>query len=358
MLALWFEKLSILLFVTAEKAKLQSRLSDAQYISLTTDGWSSRNSESYITTTAHWLDGTWSLQSAVLRTTQLQQSHTSDNLLSYTQEVIKDWNLERGLPIPITTDNASNITKAIREGRFLHVRCFAHTINLAAQKGLSVKVVNDMLSHIRRIVKYFNKSCLANAILKEKQLVTDTPVHVLINDCPTRWNSTHDMLARFKEQYNAIFAVLYSTNRLKTKDLSDLRTHLAAVDCDVISSVCEVLKPLKAATTCICSESSVTVSSIGPIKFSLMAQLVSTSADSDLVKTLKLAIANNLAERYTDPEQIEMLHVATALDPRFKKLPYLPASKRDEIYRVLTDKAVQLKSTEEADQPTSIASGD
>jgi hypothetical protein len=69
-----------------------------------------------------------------------------------------DFSIPDGVTIYITTDNASNISKAVSESEFIHVKCFAHTINLAVQKALKVEGINKQLSKVRKVVKYFRKS--------------------------------------------------------------------------------------------------------------------------------------------------------------------------------------------------------
>ena len=66
----------------------------------------------------------------------------------------------------ITTDNASNISKAVSESEFQHVRCFAHTVNLSAQKGLNVAGIKRQLARVRKVVKYFRKSNRAKYALE------------------------------------------------------------------------------------------------------------------------------------------------------------------------------------------------
>ena len=43
--------------------------------------------------------------------------------------------------------------------KIAHIKCFAHTLNLAAQKALSVS--SESLANVRKVVKYFRKSALA-----------------------------------------------------------------------------------------------------------------------------------------------------------------------------------------------------
>ena len=65
-------------------------------------------------------------------------------------------NLPHDMSVYITTDNASNISKAVKESGHNHVRCFGHTINIAVQKGLLN--MQTQLAKLRKIVKYFHHS--------------------------------------------------------------------------------------------------------------------------------------------------------------------------------------------------------
>lgn len=62
--------------------KLKIILRDIQWISLTTDIWSSMNSEAYCTVTAHFLHKS-KLCSAVLQTSELPETKTAENIKTY-----------------------------------------------------------------------------------------------------------------------------------------------------------------------------------------------------------------------------------------------------------------------------------
>lgn len=76
------------------------------------------------------------------------------------------------LNIYLTTDNASNITKAVEESGFYHIRCFAHTVNLGVQLGLQVPGVKKLVTNIRLIVKHFRKSYRAKYALQVSYLLS------------------------------------------------------------------------------------------------------------------------------------------------------------------------------------------
>ena len=63
----------------------------------------------------------------------------------------------------ITSANAANIKGAVEESSMLHIRCYAHTINLSVQKF--VKTMDSSLVRIRTIAQFFHKSAVATASL-------------------------------------------------------------------------------------------------------------------------------------------------------------------------------------------------
>jgi hypothetical protein len=175
--------------------------------SITTDAWTSRTTTSYVTYTIHLIDPGFTMVSYVIGTYQFDASHTAVNLRKHIQYTLKEWEIisseptsdemeetapaevacdtdvddedqaleeqqqeyfpfeeedggEITLPyniqIFITTDNASNISKAVNESGLPHVRCFAHTLNLAVQKGL--EVASSHITRIRKVVGFFHRS--------------------------------------------------------------------------------------------------------------------------------------------------------------------------------------------------------
>lgn len=58
------------------KSKVQDQLKKAFSVSITTDGWTSRATQSYITVTGHFIDPDWVMRSYVLQTRILEASHT------------------------------------------------------------------------------------------------------------------------------------------------------------------------------------------------------------------------------------------------------------------------------------------
>ena len=64
------------------------------------------------------------------------------------------------------------------EANLHSMRCFAHCLNLAVQKG--VEKVAAVLTRVKRIVTYFRKSPTAFSVLGSKQNTLKLPLHKLI----------------------------------------------------------------------------------------------------------------------------------------------------------------------------------
>lgn len=47
-----------------------------------------------------------------------------------------------------------------------YLGCFAHILNLAAQKALQVSCVGNLLAKVRRIVAFFQRSAVSTTALK------------------------------------------------------------------------------------------------------------------------------------------------------------------------------------------------
>ncbi len=76
------------------RAKLVKDLSNAKFIALTTDGWTSRVTQSFMTITAHDITDNWVNKNPVLLTRAVYESHTSDHLSEILQGAVAEWKME------------------------------------------------------------------------------------------------------------------------------------------------------------------------------------------------------------------------------------------------------------------------
>ncbi|XP_028254439.1 zinc finger BED domain-containing protein 1-like [Parambassis ranga] len=316
------------------KEDVKSKLKSAVRVGITSDTWTSVATESYMSVTAHYIDEEWNLISYVLQTTEVETDHRSASLAEMMTVAIEEWGLMSKDPVMVT-DNAANMVHAVEIMGLTHVGCFAHIINLASQAGFKLPNIARLLGRVRHIAKFFHRSTTATRILKEKQKLLQLKAHKLTIDVVTRWNSVLEMLERFLEQQPAISAALLSPEvRRKEKDLCSLKEE----DITDAEDVVRALKPMKTATQVMSEEKSPTLSVIAPLHAMLLKEMTSLPEDSKVVKDIKDEIKKNLSTRYLN--QKDMLHVASAVDPRFKALPFLSEEERDSTFSRLQTEAV------------------
>ena len=258
------------MYNSVKDSKVLPGLKEAKYISLTSDCWTSRVNQSYISITAYFLKvkSDWQFEHFVLESKKLPGSHTAEHLAEAIKECLIEWEIQDSQISCVTIDNASNIVKAVDQLlKWPHLPCFGHTLNLAVKASLPIPRVHQAVSKCSHVVTYFRRSSKATYLLKEKQIALGLLQHSMIQDVETRWNSTYNMLERICEQQASICAALVD---LKRVDLM-----LQDSDVKIMENLVEILKSFFQITETICGENYTTVSSIKP----LLHHLLNTALD-------------------------------------------------------------------------------
>uniref|UniRef100_UPI00358E30FE E3 SUMO-protein ligase ZBED1-like n=1 Tax=Myxine glutinosa TaxID=7769 RepID=UPI00358E30FE len=327
------------------KQFVKMRLEEAICVAITADRWTLRATECYITILAHYIDQEWCLRDFALQTRPLHESHTAKNIADILADAVEKWQLERPHTLlPVVTDNNRNMDIAIQEvGLKPHIKCFAHTVNTATQKGMKVPQMSRLLGRIRQVVSFFCRSSNAAAMLKSKQDLLQLPKHKFSQDVLTHWNSQYNMVERYLEQQSAVAATLMSLEiRQKEKNL----INISEDNISDAKEIMKVLKPMKTITTILCDEiSPPIISLILPMKWHIMSAMEVHHGDTALVRAVKEAIAGDIDKQYCDKETLQFLLLTCALDPRFKSLPHQDDPSRSQVYAFLVRETAKLNES-------------
>ncbi|KAK2662687.1 hypothetical protein Ddye_001261 [Dipteronia dyeriana] len=200
-------KADVLRLFSREKQKIKIMLENTPgRICLTSDLWTSINTDGFLCLTTHFLDGNWILQKKVLNFCIMLPPHDGVSIAHKIYTLLCEWRIEKKIFL-ITLDNASsnksfvdilktqlNLKKAlVSDGDFLHIRCCAHIVNLIVQDGL--KEIDDVVLKIRDCIRYIRGSQVRKQTFLGccKQVSLESKMG-LKQDVPTMWNSTFLML--------------------------------------------------------------------------------------------------------------------------------------------------------------------
>ncbi|XP_072389901.1 E3 SUMO-protein ligase ZBED1-like [Diabrotica undecimpunctata] len=289
-----------------EKVKVQ--MSQAEFVCLTTDTWTSRSVDNYMAITAHYIDKDWILRTVLLGCFHFSNQHTSENLRNQIINVVQEWEIANKIQA-IVTDNARNITSAIKLTGWSHLPCLAHTINLIVQDAL--KLIQPLQQKVKKIVEHFHRSTTAAEKFKEIQIQMIGKSLKLIIDVVTRWNSTYLMFSRICELQAPLEATLGI--------LHNPVENLLESEWILLGNYCKVLKPFERVTSELSAEKSVSVAKIIPLVTSLKEFLQGIRTECSSTSNIKEALIHGMNTRFNNIEFNSLVAKATYLDPRFKR---------------------------------------
>ncbi|KZV15909.1 hypothetical protein F511_14548 [Dorcoceras hygrometricum] len=194
-------------------------------VTLCSDIWSDHwQSCSYMGIICHWIDNAWNIQKRLLAYRCFNDPHTAQNISHLMFLILEEYGLTSKI-FSISFDNASANTCSIDElirmcqpsigGKFFHIRCTCHILNLCVQDGF--RSLETYIKPIRtaihypwthpQVMKQWGRFCKANGMRAKR----------FARDVPTRWNSTYKLLLstfEYKELLCGFFGQVVQSSSL------------------------------------------------------------------------------------------------------------------------------------------------
>lgn len=292
-------------------AKVKKCIDAAETVVMTTDMWTSRATEAFITVTCHIIDENWKMQTYVLETSSFSERHSADNICSTLRRIAAEWGITDKIKA-VVTDNGANMVAAVRKAGWTHYPCFAHTLNLVVKDSIKkLPGLLDIQQRCSAIVSFFHHSTHATEKLKEVQKQLKFPEHKLIQSVETRWNSVFYMFERLCEQKEAVTTVLCL--------LGKNSLCLSEEDWTIVGLSLNALRPFEEVTREISSEKHVSVSKVIPLVTLLMRATAHLEAQGSQLAAM---LSEQCQHRFRGIEAIYSLGSSTYLDTRFKNFVF------------------------------------
>ncbi|XDV38559.1 hypothetical protein PO909_007933 [Leuciscus waleckii] len=305
-----------------KKEKRKEVLAQVNHIALTGDHWTSVSNNNYLGVTAHFISDTWELKSFALTILKTEERHFAEACKEQFLSVARKWDIE-GKTTTIGTDSARNMVAAIRLTRYEHMNGVAHMVQRSVTVSLADSGFVNALVKARKVVGHFKHSPANAAELQAQQVSLGKKQEPLIQDVPTRWNLTLEMVKRVSRNKEAVIAAL---------DNQEHKLVLpTAAEWDKLQRLETLLEPCRYVTELLGGEAYVSCSVVLPSLCHLRLKMEACDEDPAYVVRFKTKFKEDLASRQ---EQLNnaWLQIATVLDPRFKDLKCLPKTDREETH--------------------------
>ncbi|XP_019211639.1 zinc finger BED domain-containing protein 1-like [Oreochromis niloticus] len=126
-----FSKVELPRLYDACRAKVEKDVCSVMHYALTTDLWTSRDTQPYMSVTIHFINKDWTLCARCLQTAYFPEDHTGGMLAQGLRDTLESWGLQECHLVCVTTDNATNNISAMELNQWERLQCFGHRLQLA-----------------------------------------------------------------------------------------------------------------------------------------------------------------------------------------------------------------------------------
>ncbi|XP_072811984.1 E3 SUMO-protein ligase ZBED1 [Vicugna pacos] len=317
-------------------------LADAACCGISTDLWRSESqNRTYVTLAAHFLGGGGggaphglSVGSRCLKTFEVPEDNAAETITRVLYETFIEWGVSSKV-FGATTDGGKDVAKACSLLDIaVQMPCLGHTFDAGIQQAFQLPKLGALLARCRRLVEYFQQSTVAMYMLYQKQTQQRAAPCMLVSNRVPGWGSTLAMLQRLKEQQFAVAGVLL-------EDSNNHHLMLEAAEWATIEGLVDLLQPFQQVAEMLSASRYPSISMVKPLLHMLLNTTLNVKeTDSKEISMAKEVIAKELARTYQEAPEIDMfLNVATFLDPRYKRLPFLSAFERQQVENRVVEEA-------------------
>ncbi|BET01812.1 ZnF_BED [Nesidiocoris tenuis] len=303
--------------------------------SLSIEDWVSSCGDNYSTVSIHFITSRDNeLQTRVLSTiycSEVDVQHWGAQFDSTMEEFQVKLDKIKGIVVASERDDVRD--SLIARG-FTVLPCFSHTLQVCSKSVFERSDVQDVVKKCRALVAHISRNSTAMAELRLQDNLIQLEDSPMVLDHSSGWMTTLSMIEQLHARRNILHNVL---DCLSSTICPTTSFELTENEWSMLEDIAAALSPFKVTVATLVEEKNPLISIMKPILCQLLnVHLEKSPTDSHFLASLKTNLIELLMERYRGAEVNETLEIASALDPRFKNLPFLTDQERQEVKQKLT----------------------
>ncbi|XP_078286732.1 E3 SUMO-protein ligase ZBED1-like isoform X2 [Rhinoraja longicauda] len=315
------------------KLRVMDSMKSQRHCTLSIDLWKHKQSCSYITVSAHQVDGAYDLRNFVLSTRVVGEEDTAEKVWAALQDIANEWGIRERTWLSVMASNVDVRMAATKLG-WKTLPCIGHALQNCVDSALQQPPILRALARCKRLMEYVSSF----PALSEKVGSSEVLLKLQSRTFPAgsvKWFSTYGLLQNLQDHRPFLDGL--------SEDFQGEGLGLRPEDWQVVQEITGILKPLAIATSTLTKERFSSLSLVKPVVTSLIYKHLATNeGDSELAHDVKQAICTDLDQWYADREVNRVLNLACALDPRFRGLDFLSQVERVETFHALRQETAQL----------------
>lgn len=287
---------------------------------LTTDIWTSRAGDPFLSLTLHYLSD-WVLKRWTLGCLPFDGRHTAHRIAEALDGKLSEFpilNQRIDLPLTLVHDAASNMKAACvkSSNSLFSFVCVDHRLQTALRNTFSkIELLDALMSKCTAIASRMHRSPLSCQQVKTECENVGCPYIKVITPVDTRWNSKHGMI----QSLNTIRPGLES---LRDRSVNLGCDHLSEDEWELLRDVEKILFRFDAASRELSADKTVTICHVMPHLFDLLGYCQRDARRSDCppaVKELVQTLEEQLGQQFPDCGAREQpIAIGNLLHPYFK----------------------------------------
>lgn len=300
------------MYYNVAREKLRKMLSEAKYIALSIDTWTSPDYDNFVSLSAHFANANV-VESYIIESYTYLDSYNSTEFRDQVCSICDNWSITAKI-VSITYDRINTPTTLIDGINLLKweaLPCFIQSLNAVVQSALLE--VEGLVSKVIKIVTLFKSNEIAAQLLAATQEELAEPVVQVKYEGASHWRLVYDMFQRVLEIRISLTKTL--SEHLPTED------QLTVGDIAHITAACSILKPVYAIFAKISCKNNHPFSEVIILTDLLKTKcdtLITTTELSIDVYNMGMALLNGLNSEFTELFNTTFAE-STILDPRFKQ---------------------------------------